>query len=246
MSGIIYRAGAGAILQQMRLDAYSNNLANVGTVGFKSDQPVFRFHKPEVEPDVEDGPAPRITPYAPNLEYVTNFAPGPIQKTGNTLDVAIVGKGFFEIQTAEGPQYSRNGRFSINEAGVLTNSDGWPVMGSGGEITIDGSRVEFSDNGEIAVDGEIVDALRVVDFQEPYNLKKADNGNFIPGAEDILAQEVENATISQGSVETSNVNAIRTMTQMIELLRVFQSYQKVIRAADDTTAKTINEVGKPV
>lgn len=246
MSGIIYRAGAGAILQQMRLDAYANNLANVGTVGFKSDQPVFRFDKPHEPAEATASQTPHLSPYAPNLQYVTDFTSGPIQETGNPLDVAILGKGFFEIQTAEGAQYSRNGRFSINEEGVLTNSDGWPVMGSGGEITIDGSRVEISQSGEITVDGETVDALRVVDFPEPYNLKKADNGNFIPGADDVSAREVEQAVLSQGAVETSNVNTIRTMTQMIELLRVFQSYQKVIRAADDTTAKTINEVGKPV
>lgn len=246
MSGIIYRAGAGAILQQMRLDAYANNLANVGTVGFKSDQPVFRFDKPKESPDATAFETPHLSPYAPNLQYVTDFSSGPIQKTGNPLDVAIFSNGFFEIQTAEGAQYSRNGRFSINGEGVLTNADGWPVMGNSGEITIDGSRVEISQSGEIAVDGEIVDALRVVNFPEPYNLKKADNGNFIPGADDVLAQEVENANVTQGAVETSNVNAIRTMTQMIELLRVFQSYQKVIRAADDTTAKTINEVGNPV
>lgn len=245
MSGIIYKAGAGAILQQMRLDVYSNNLANMGTVGFKSDQPVFRFDEPNEASSPAGDSTPHLSPYAPNLEQVTDFKPGPIQKTGNPLDVAIVGKGFFEIQTAEGTQYSRNGRFSISEEGLLSNSDGWPVMGSGGEITIDGSRVEITDGGEVTVDGEVVDVLRVVDFSEPYNLKKVGNAAFVPGADGITAHESENFTVAQGAVETSNVNAIRTMTEMIELLRVFESYQKVIRAADDTMAKTINEVGNP-
>jgi flagellar basal-body rod protein FlgF len=246
MSGIIYNAGAGAILQQIRLDVYSNNLANMGTVGFKSDQPIFRYDESQEMQEASPAATPQLSPYTSTLEYVTDYTTGPIQNTGNPLDVAIVGKGFFEIQTAEGVHYSRNGRFSINEQGQLSNSDGRPVMGQGGEITIDGSQVVINEKGEVEVDGAIVDTLRVVDFSEPYNLKKVGNSAFVPGSVDTAARQAQNFRIAQGAVESSNVNAIRTMTDMIELLRVFESYQKVIRAADDTMAKTVSEVGAPV
>ncbi len=244
MSGIIYNAGAGAILQQMRLDAYANNLANVGTVGYKADQPVFRFDENQPEPDPADGSILQLSPFSSNFEQVTDFRSGPMQKTGNPLDVALVGSGFFEIQTDDGIRYSRNGRFSINPEGQLSNSEGWPVMGQGGTIAIDGSQIEINDAGEISVDGDVVGVLRIVDFAEPYNLKKVGNSLFKPGSSDITAREAESFQVTQGMVESSNVNAIRTMTDMIELLRVFQTYQKVIRAADDATAKTVNEVGK--
>lgn len=246
MSGIIYKAGAGAILQQMRLDVYSNNLANMGTAGFKSDQPVFRFDEALEKSSPSNRPQPQLSPYASGFESITDFRPGPIQNTANPLDVAIVGKGFFEIETPEGTHYSRNGRLSINEQGLLSNADGHPVMGQGGQITINGSRVEISEAGEVAVDGAVVDVLRVVDFPEPYQLKKIGSASFIPAEAGVTAQASQNYRVAQGAVESSNVNAIRTMTQMIELLRVFESYQKVIRAADDTMAKTVSEVGRTV
>ena len=244
MSGMIYKAGAGAILQQMRLDVYANNLANVGTVGYKSDQAVFRLEADSKTPESPQMPQPQLSPYASTLEHVTDFRSGPIQKTGNPMDVAIVGTGFFEIQTEEGIRYSRNGRFSINDQGLLSNADGWPVLGQGGEISINGSQIEINEAGEIAVDGDVVGVLRIVDFQEPYDLRKVGGSFFEPGSPDVFPQEGTNYRVAQGAVESSNVNAIRTMTEMIELLRVFESYQKVIRAADEATAKTVNEVGK--
>ena len=245
MSGIIYKTGAGAISQMMRLNVCSNNLANMGTVGFKADMPVFRLDESTDATQSTDPSTPHLSPYAADLEYVTDFTSGPVQTTGNPLDVAIVGNGFFEIQTADGIQYTRNGRFSINPQGVLSNCDGWPVMGDGGEIAINGSKVEITELGEIVVDGDIVGQLKVVDFPQPYNLTKTGGSGFVPSAADMVAQAAENVRLSQGAVETSNVNAIRTMTEMIDLLRVFETYQKVIRAADDTMAKTINEVGSP-
>lgn len=243
MSGIIYKTGAVAILQEMRLDVYSNNLANLNTVGYKADKTAFQFDEPEVLSNIDSESTPQLSPYAPAFISYTDYTPGAIQNTGNPLDVAIVGKGFFEVQTAEGFQYSRSGRFSVNEDGVLSTSDGWPVMGQGGEIVIDGGSVKITDGGEVSVDGEVVDVLRVVDFPEPYNLKKVGNSAFVPELESIIAQDAPNFRVTQGAVEASNANAIGTMTKMIELLRTFESYQKVIKAADETMARTINDVG---
>lgn len=245
MSGIIYKAGAGAIVQQIRLDAYANNLANVSTVGFKSDYPVFRQEQNETLSTTHHHSTPQLSPYAPAMEQVTDFSSGTLQNTGNSLDLALTGQGFFEVQTDEGVRYTRNGQFSINEDGLLSNSDGWPVMGQGGEIRISGSSIEISENGEVSVDGDIVGVIRVVDFPEPYDLLKTGGSLFEVGESGAQAQDAANYSVTQGAVESSNVNAIRTMTEMIDLLRVFETYQKVIRAADDTTAKTVSEVGKP-
>jgi flagellar basal-body rod protein FlgF len=244
MSGTIYKAGAGAILQQIRLDAYANNLANVNTTGFKADEPVFRFDAPEISSDSADN-THILSPYALPLEYVTNFESGPLRQTGSPLDVAIVGKGFLEVQTPDGPQYTRNGGLSINADGMLSNADGWPVMGQGGTINIEGSRVDINEEGQVSVDGNVVDVLKVVDFNDPSVLKKAGNSLFKDDSAGSALMDAEGYRIAQGTLEASNVDAIRTMTDMIETLRVFETYQKVIRSADEATAKTVNEVGVP-
>lgn len=245
MSGSIYKTGSGAILQQMRLDLFSNNLANVNTAGFKADQPVFRLEQTEAASSNAEN-RPSLSPYMIPMEYLTNFEPGALQKTGGKMDVAIVGGGFFEVQTSEGLRYTRNGQFTINENGMLSTAEGWPVMGQGGEIPIEGDRIEFGEDGRITVDGDVVAVLNVVEFGNPNKLKKAGGTLFVPDNSAGGPVGAENYSISQGVVESSNVNAIRTMTELIETLRAFETYQKVIRAADDATSKTVNEVGRSV
>lgn len=244
MSGTIYKAGAGAILQQIRLEAYANNLANVNTIGFKADQPVFRFDAPEIAADTP-GNTPRLSPYALPLEYVTNFEPGPLRQTGSPLDVAIVGKGFLEVQTPDGLQYTRNGGMSINADGELSTAEGWPIMGQGGAIRINGSRIDINEEGQVVVDGDVVGVLKVVDFDDPSALKKTGSSLFKDEGARSGMVTAEGYRIAQGSLESSNVDAIRTMTEIIETLRVFETYQKVMRSADEATAKTVNEVGTP-
>ena len=246
MSGTIYKAAAGALLQQMRLDVLSNNLANVNTVGFKADQPEFRLDPLDKAsyPGSPDGKI--LNPYSPPMQVGINYMPGQTVQTGNALDVALMGSGFFEVRTKAGLEYTRNGNLTVNADGVLSSSDGYPVMGEGGEITIQGAKVEIAENGDVVVDGNVLDRLKVVDFPRPYDLKKTGNTRFVPAKTDVRSQPAADYTISQGFVEASNVDAIATMTEIIETTRVFESYQRVIRASDDATAKAVNDVGRSV
>ena len=244
MSGTIYKAAAGALLQQMRLDVLSNNLANVNTAGYKADKPVFRVPLENTrESTIAVGQT--LSPFAPPLEHAVDFSAGSVQQTQNDLDVAIIGSGFFEVQTAEGPQYTRKGSFTINENGLLSTADGNPVLGEGGEIAIEGGRIEINANGEVFVDGTLADTLRVVDFQQPYDLRKTGDTLFMPADENMQPQLAQDFRITQGFLESSNVDAIRTMTEIIETMRVFESYQRIIRSADETNAK-LSEVGRSV
>ncbi len=248
MSGAVYQAAAGALLQQMRMDMLSNNLANINTTGYKADKPAFRLDAAAAPQEVAGNTIPgRLSPYAPPLEALTDFTPGPAGRTGNPLDVAIVGEGFFEVQAPEGLRYTRNGNLTINEEGLLSTSDGWPVMGQGGEIAIDGSKVEITDQGEIYVDGEAVDILKVVAFDQPQELTKTGNTLFL-APQGVAGNSVDEdqVQVAQGFLEGANVDAIRTMTEVIETMRVFEAYQRIIRSVDETTAKTVNEVGKNV
>lgn len=247
MSGTIYQAAAGALIQQVRLDILTNNLANVDTTGYKADIPVFRLPDSQTAQTSDTAAMPGMSPYTPPLEAYTNFAPGPLVKTGDDLDVALQGPGFFEVQAPDGARFTRKGNFVINAQGVLATTEGWPVLGKNGPITIDGSRVDINSDGDVSVDGNQVDTLRVVDFDQPGSLSKTSGTYFVPpqGVQGrVLGQG--DVQVAQGFLETSNVNAIKTMTDLIETMRAFESYQRVIRTADDATGKSVNEVGKSV
>lgn len=241
MSGAIYQAAAGALLQQMRMEMLSNNLANTNTSGYKAEVPLFRL-SPEAHQLETGGPDMKGKSITPPMEAITDFSAGAVMRTENPLDVTIVGNGFFEIQTEAGLRYTRCGSFSIDAEGVLCTALGEPVMGQSGEILIDGWRVDISEGGEVFVDGEEVDTLKVVDFPEPYELQKTGDTTFAPlvsGFETVLD---EGFHIVQGAVEASNVNTIRNMTDMIETMRVFEAYQKIIKANDEALGRTVNEI----
>jgi flagellar basal-body rod protein FlgG len=246
MSGGMYLAAAGAMVQQMRLEVLANNIANINTNGYKGEQTIFRVAEETAEPAEEPatGETQSLSPYAPPFETRIDFSQGALRETGNPLDVAINGKGFFAIQTPDGVQYTRQGSFSLNDESVLVTPDGYPVLGEGGEITIEQGKVEVDFQGGIFVNGDEVGRLQLTDFEDPNTLQKAGNGRFLQTDQTIVGQPPEDTTLSQGYLETANVNAIMAMTEMIETSRAFEAYQKVIQTADEATSTSINTVGK--
>ena len=245
MSGAIYQAASGALLQQMRLDVLSNNLANINTAGYKADKSAFRLMPEQATTNSAVAPG-RLSPYAPPFEVGIDMADGSMVRTGNPLDVAIAGGGFFEVQGPNGPLYTRNGNFSLNEDGVLTTVQGYPVVGQGGDITLDAGEPIITSQGDISIDGAIVDTLKIVNIENATKLKKVGDTMFTVVDENTEIIESTDFDIVQGSLESSNVDTIRTMTEMIETMRIFEAYQKAIRAVDDMTAKTVNDVGLTV
>jgi len=248
MSGGMYLAAAGALVQQLRLEVLANNVANISTIGYKGDRSIFQIPE-ETEPQTFETSIEGIqslSPYAPPFFTVIDFSQGAIRQTGNPLDVAINGSGFFSIQTPDGVQYTRQGNFTLNNEGVLTSSDGYPVLGEGGEITLEEGTVEIDMQGSVLVDGDEVGRLQITDFSNPETLRKAGDGRFVGSDGSIAGERPEDATLSQGYIETANVNPVRAMTEMIETSRAFEAYQKVIQSADEATSKSINDVGKTI
>jgi flagellar basal-body rod protein FlgG len=253
MSGGIYVAASGALLQQMRLDLLTNNLANANSPGYKADKPVFRLPQ-EAAPQAAAGNAVQTTqnpalrqslsPHTPPFDSVVDFSAGALKQTGNPLDVAIVGPGFFAVETPDGEQYTRKGSFVVDADGTLTTPDGYPVLGQGGPISIDGSQVLIDDAGNVTADGEEVGQLKLVTFDRPQLLDKTGDVLFAANDPGNPPQAAEEVSLSQGYLELSNVNAVRTMTQLIETTRIFQTYQKMISAMDQADAKAVNDVGK--
>jgi flagellar basal-body rod protein FlgG len=181
----------------------------------------------------------------------TDFSTGSVKNTGNDFDLALIGKGFFCVQKPDGVHYTRKGDFTLNADGVLVTRNGWPVMGEGGEITVKNKenphqlkKFGVDEEGNVSVDGKQVGKLRIVDFNQPYKLRKMGDTLFKPADNSPPAQETEDVKVSQGFVEQSNVDVVKMMTEMIEVLRGYESYQKVIRTADEANARAINEVAK--
>ena len=180
------------------------------------------------------------------LQYgtTTDFSPGPLKKTDNPFDLAQEGNGFFCVQTPEGIRYTRSGHFTLDSQGLLVTQEGYTVIGDGGEISIDGQSFTVDIHGNIYVDGAQVDKLRVVEFADPLVLEKVGDTLFAATDPDAIPENPEMIHVRQGFLELSNVDPVRMMTEMIEVLRGYESYQKAIRALDDASAKSINEVGQ--
>jgi flagellar basal-body rod protein FlgG len=231
----IYIALSGAILKSRNMQVLAQNIANANTPGFKKDRISFRDYIIPVDnrpPGVVDG---RVMTELD--EVSTDFSSGTLMRTGNPLDVAINGDGFFAL---EGNRYTRNGAFRIDEEGYLVTQDGIKVLGDGGPVSIQGSKVDIDSSGEIFVDDVSVGRLKIVDFSDRGVLRKAGGGAFFT---ESAGQETD-ATVSQGYLEASNVEVIKELVQMIETQREFESYQKIIQSFDDAASKTINEMGR--
>jgi flagellar basal-body rod protein FlgG len=254
MSGAIYMAASGALAYEKRMEIISNNLANVNTAGYKMDEGHFRLF------DMADptGPPIEITTQTAGsqadmfwIEFnmYTDYSNGSLRNTENDFDLALVGKGFFCVQSPDGVQYTRKGEFTLNSEGVLVTQNGWPVLGDSGEIRVQSNenphkhkKFEVDREGIVNVDGSQVDRLRIVDFPQPYQLQKTGNSLFKPMDDSIGETEAGKVDVAQGFIELSNVDAVKMMTEMIEVLRGYESYQKVIRSVDEANAKVINEV----
>ena len=261
MNSGVYIPLSGALVQEKRLEVLANNLANVNTAGFKKDRPAFENVLLESMEPVPNSQLLKMISYDPlslsiyNINRTlpsfdgvrTDYSEGILKETGNPLDLALEGDGFFCIVTPQGVMYTRNGSFTLDSQGVLVTQEGLPVLGeNSGEITITGGGdVTVSSDGTIKVDGIEVDRLRIVDFERPYPLEKMGNSMF--HLTEPLEEEKEaiDAKVKQGFIEHSNVNVMREMAMMIELNRTYESYQKVIHTIYDTTIyKAVNEVGR--
>lgn len=164
--------------------------------------------------------------------------------TGNPLDLAVEGDGFFCIQAQGRIHYARKGNFTLDSDGVLVNQDGLPVLGKGGKIQIDSQDIVVDAEGNIMEKGTVVDTIKIVDFPQRHVLQKVGSGLFITTDPGAMDRRPEGFKILQGFVEQSNVDAVNVMAEMIDVLRGYESYQKVIQSLNDTTLKAINDVGR--
>jgi flagellar basal-body rod protein FlgG len=217
------RPAQGGLRQERKLEASANNLANVDTTGFKKDVISFdRMFK---------------------AQFNTDFSQGSIRSTGSPLDLAIAGRGFFKVQTSSGVNYTRNGVFSLNADKILVDQNGDPVLGKNGSITIDGEQVDINEAGEVYVDGNIIDSLDVVDFDNLRKLEKKGLNNFVYKGNPSDEKLPEHFSIKQSAIEGSNVKTVDEMVNMIDHNRMYEVFQKMMLTFDEIDGKAINDLG---
>lgn len=174
----------------------------------------------------------------------TDFTNGNITDTGGTLDLAIKGDGFFKVQGEDGePLYSRNGSFAVTN-GYLTDIDGRQVLGRGGPIQIPGGEIDILANGNIIAGGNNVGQLDIVNINNKEFLRKRGDNLYGVAENADVGEGPFNGEVLQGHLETSNMNPISGMVEMITLMREFEANQKVIKMQDEMLERAANEIGK--
>ncbi len=252
----LYTAYTGMVNQQKRLDTITNNLANASTTGYKREGATARAFNEYMGVRVNDSTvAYKITDIG-NMslgvkigENYTDYSQGSLRSTENTYDLALEGNGFFSIsftnkQGEQSIKYTRDGNFTLDAEGALRTTDGDYVQGEGGDIYVptDAAQVAITSTGDIYADGEYIDTIRIVDFEDYNYLKKYGENMY-----DIVdgATEIEpTALIHQGYLESSNINVVNEMVEMITITRAYEANQKALQSADQMVDKAVNDVGR--
>jgi len=221
----LYIAASGMLAEQVRQDQIANDLANAATPGYKADRTSQAGFGELLLANSATGQVVGPQGTAVQVSAVeTDFSPKPAKDTGEPLDFAIVGEGFFAVQTANGTRYTRNGQFQADAQGRLVTPQGDPVLGRGGRTL------------SVGADGRVDPrALEVVNLRNP----RKDGDNLVTGT----AAGTAAGQVRAGALESSGADAARSMVDMIASMRAFEAGQKVIQTIDETLGKAATQVG---
>ena len=231
MSHSIYMAYSGLQSRADALELIGNNLANLQSAGFKQKQ--FYFHVLDLLGDGASDLGQAINgPVVKTLDS-TDFSTGSLMETGGPLDLGLTGDAFFAVRTEHGTFYTRDGHFELNPQGQLIDQNGGLVLAEDGKngqpITLPPGKVEVAPNGQISVDGITVGTLRLVAFENLDQLQPV-GGSLFKVPEGTRTVPPSRATVAQGFLEQANVNVLTSVTQMIDLMRSFESLSQAIRS----------------
>lgn len=217
-----------------QMDSIATNLANMNTGGYKAEHTIFS----EFLEKTNDGE---------RLSLVHDVAPlrdmsdGPMTVTNNPLDLAISGDGFFVVQTADGPRYTRHGAFQLDNQGQIVTLQGDPVLNSGNSpmvVPTGTSTIEIARDGTLSADALAIGKIQVARFDNPGALKK--QGDNLYDAKGQTPARAPDAKVLQGSIEASNVKGVVEMTRMIDVVRSYQSAGKLAESEHRRILDTID------
>jgi flagellar basal-body rod protein FlgF len=231
MNSGLYTALSGVMDRRMKsFDVVANNLANVNTAGFKLERSYFQLELDQARQGDANG----------ELRTYTDFSQGMIRTTSVPTDVAINGSGFFKVREGEQVYYTRQGNFHVDIDGDLATPAGFKVLGQNGPVRIGDANVSIAKDGTILEDGVEVARLELVEV-DTERLEKHGQGVFLPVGE-VEEQPVDTPNLVQGGLELSNVNAFKEVTRMVENMRGFESYNRVLKNHGDVDKK-LDELG---
>ncbi len=227
----LYSSVTGKKTGGQNLEIISRNLANINTAGFKKNMPAFRTFMDDAE-SIQGTSISKI---------FIDHSQGSLKQTGNKLDMAINGKGYFAMESENGRKYTRSGHFLLNSEMEIVNSVGWRLLGGGQALEVPKNVKEILVDGEgqIMVDGVRVGKVDVVDFENKDILKEAGDSSFIAndGSEGETSESYE---IQQGFIENSNVSVIDEMVNMISNSRNFEGNSRINKTFDRTLEMLIS------
>jgi len=227
------------------LDLLANNLANSATGGYKNDREYYGLYASDDSQNSVDGGTGTTLPVVER--QWTDFSPGVLQSTGNPLDVALPGKGFFGLNGPSGTLYTRNGSLQILASGELGSSDGYPLRTAGGgtiRISATAKEITITPDGAVQQDGLRVGQIEVVDFKSTDSLRKVGSTNFVNSDPNVIPQPMADPGVKQGRLEASNVPVAEAAMRLVGVMRQFEMLQKAIGISGEMDTKSIQEVAR--
>jgi flagellar basal body rod protein FlgG len=219
-----------------RLNVVSQNLANANTTGYKKELVSARPFVEYLQAGMKLVPV-----NLPSLSTAVDPRPGSLTPTGNALDLAVDGQGYFELAGADGPVYTRHGAFSLDAAGRLVTAAGLPVTGLGGEIVLNGPQPSVDRQGRVLEGERVMGQLKIVNFADPAALEPLGGGLYRAQAPGEPLQD--NVQLKQGFLESSNVVTLSEVTLLIALVRRFEAAQRLVQGYDGMLGGAIRTLG---
>ncbi len=245
----LYVSAAGAMANSYRQEVATNNLANVNTVGFKSDLALLTARRTEASQSGQQHSTAALLEGIGGGTYALPnrvlYNQGPLSQTDRKFDLALNGEGFFQVQKNNQTYYTRDGRFGTNPQNQLVTATGQnPVLDNQGRpIVIDpATAVDINAAGLVSQNGEIIGQLGIVDFEDKAVLRKQGENLFF--TDDIAGRLPSSAMVSQGYIEESDVNAIDQQVKLMKYLQLFQMNTAMLKIQDRTLELAVSQIAK--
>lgn len=228
---------------QRQMDVVANNMANINTSGFKAESILFEEYVMPVARNRDFQRLDQPLSYVQDWTTVHDLSAGAMVQTGNELDVALSGDGFFAIETPAGERWSKSGSFQINANGTLVDLNGNAVLGEGGPIQFgpEETGILIAADGSISTSQGPKGRLRLVEFADPQELTR-EGSNLFAGGTPVAATETRTM---QGFVERSNVSGVSEMAEMIRVTRAYESAASMNQRQDEMRRTAIQRLGEP-